>query len=311
MVQLTEQMIMAKSRQDNIAYLKNLNMWGNDIDDVSVIASMKSVEVVSLSVNSISTLRYFGQCPNLTELYLRKNRIFDIREVTYLVDCKYLRVLWLSENPCAEVENYRDYVIRTLPQLVKLDNTDITSEERLRASRESFPVEEADAMKDFYNPPETVRRAPSTPQHVTRSPVQSAEGQRKSRVSSDPPRETRDARDARDARDVPRQRAPSANQNIIDRFGEDPEPESVAPRVIRMTKQPSRVHERPISTTPQLQQHQQHATPDRESIVVSPAPVPQNNILAAISCLLNELDVDAMKQLRAELDRRLTNRNLL
>ena len=40
----------------------------------------------------------------------------------YLKHLPQLRVLWLSENPCTDVEHYRFTVIRNLPGLVKLDN---------------------------------------------------------------------------------------------------------------------------------------------------------------------------------------------
>ena len=42
---------------------------------------MPSVEIVSLSVNNISTLIHFRHCPNLKELYLRKNAICSLNEV--------------------------------------------------------------------------------------------------------------------------------------------------------------------------------------------------------------------------------------
>ena len=41
-----------------------------------------------------------------------------------------LRVLWLMENPCANIDNYRLIVIKALPNLVKLDNANISQEER-------------------------------------------------------------------------------------------------------------------------------------------------------------------------------------
>jgi Leucine-rich repeat (LRR) protein len=39
---------------------------------------MNALEVLSLSVNNISTLRDVQNCYNLKELYLRKNTISDI-----------------------------------------------------------------------------------------------------------------------------------------------------------------------------------------------------------------------------------------
>lgn len=64
---------------------------------------MPSLEVVSLSVNRISTLKYFSTCSKLQELYLRKNNVLDLKEIRYLVKLPALRVLWLHDNPCAQV----------------------------------------------------------------------------------------------------------------------------------------------------------------------------------------------------------------
>jgi Leucine-rich repeat (LRR) protein len=94
---------------------------------------MPNLEVLSLSVNKISTLKDFATCQKLQELYLRKNNITDITEVRYLTNLPNLKVLWLWDNPCAEAANYREIVINALPNLVKLDNTNITSEEKINA----------------------------------------------------------------------------------------------------------------------------------------------------------------------------------
>lgn len=45
----------------------------------------------------------------------------------------HLKVLWLSDNPCAEAPDYRSFVIAQLPSLEKLDNLDIMQEERKSA----------------------------------------------------------------------------------------------------------------------------------------------------------------------------------
>jgi len=71
---------------------------------------MPNLEVVSLSVNRISTLKYFAglvhiEVATLTiqEIYLRKNNIADINEIRYLTRLPRLKVLWLHDNPCAAV----------------------------------------------------------------------------------------------------------------------------------------------------------------------------------------------------------------
>ena len=59
--------------------------------------------------------------PRLRELYLRKNSIQDISEIGCLKNLPKLRVLWLSDNPCANAEMYRMTVLKNLPKLTKLD----------------------------------------------------------------------------------------------------------------------------------------------------------------------------------------------
>mmetsp|Transcript_27666 Transcript_27666/g.27356 ORF Transcript_27666/g.27356 Transcript_27666/m.27356 type:complete len:219 (-) Transcript_27666:29-685(-) len=94
---------------------------------------MPNLEVLSLSVNKITTLKHFQYCRKLTELYLRKNLISDLNEIRYLQDLPSLKVLWLWDNPCAELSNYRAIVIGALPNLVKLDNQAVTPEEKSSA----------------------------------------------------------------------------------------------------------------------------------------------------------------------------------
>jgi len=74
------------------------------------------------SVNRISTLREFKYCLTLKDLYLRKNCIADLSELVHLQELPNLRVLWLAENPCACSPDYRNTVLRYLPNLLKLDN---------------------------------------------------------------------------------------------------------------------------------------------------------------------------------------------
>ncbi|CAD8048330.1 unnamed protein product [Paramecium primaurelia] len=130
---LTAELIVQKTKNDQLFQIKNLNLWGNDIDDLKALRQLPNLEVLSLSVNKISTLKDIGCCQKLQELYLRKNCVSDIKELRYLVHLPNLRVLWLQDNPCADHPNYREIVVKYLPNLVKLDNTTITNEDRQNA----------------------------------------------------------------------------------------------------------------------------------------------------------------------------------
>lgn len=72
----------------------------------------------------MSTLEPVSRCQQLRELYLRRNRIASLTELSHLKGLPRLRVLWLAENPCcgADPHLYRMTVLRNLPNLQKLDN---------------------------------------------------------------------------------------------------------------------------------------------------------------------------------------------
>jgi len=57
----------------------------------------------------------------------------DLQEVHSLRGLKYLHSLWLEDNPCTSVKDYRKFVIYMLPRICKLDGIEISNEERERA----------------------------------------------------------------------------------------------------------------------------------------------------------------------------------
>ena len=142
---LSRELIAQKVKSDRIESIRNLNLWGSNIEDISIIEEMPSLEIVSLSVNKIRTLRPFAHLENLRELYLRQNLISNLNEIKYLTECQNLSVLWLSQNPICDNPNYRAVVICVLPQLQKLDDIPITEDEREKAEKRlSGNIEEDD-----------------------------------------------------------------------------------------------------------------------------------------------------------------------
>ncbi len=63
---LTADLILLRAKTDRLANIKNLNLWGNELENVSVLRDMNNVEVLSLSVNKISSLKDFSHCTKLT-----------------------------------------------------------------------------------------------------------------------------------------------------------------------------------------------------------------------------------------------------
>lgn len=91
---------------------------------------MPSLEVLSLSVNHIITLKDIQSCYNLIELHMRKNSITNLNEVRYLQNLRKLKTLVLSENPIADHPLYRSFIVKCLPQLEKLDNANISADDK-------------------------------------------------------------------------------------------------------------------------------------------------------------------------------------
>ncbi|EKX53496.1 hypothetical protein GUITHDRAFT_41877, partial [Guillardia theta CCMP2712] len=133
---LTEALVLERTRAEQLSSVRNLNLWGSNLEDVSILKQMPNVEVLSLSVNRIRTLSDFRHCLKLSELYLRKNEIVDLNELRQLQHLKNLSVLWLCDNPCVGdcIATYRAQTIAMLPNITKLDNIDVTEEERREAS---------------------------------------------------------------------------------------------------------------------------------------------------------------------------------
>ena len=131
---LSAELIMFKTKTNQLDRIKNLNLCANDLADISIVRQMSSLEVLSVSVNSITTLEAVGECLNLKELYIRRNSVEALSEIDFLAPLKQLKIMWLAENPVATIKGYRQYVLRQLPQLEKLDNVEVTEEERQACS---------------------------------------------------------------------------------------------------------------------------------------------------------------------------------
>ena len=129
-VELSEDQVLIKCKASCLSDVKSISFWGAKIGNVDIVSKMPNLESASLSANNITSLRAFSCCPNLKELFVRRNKIENLSEFDYLKNLSNLRVLWASDNPVSKLDGYREYVIRVLPQITKLDEVDISDEER-------------------------------------------------------------------------------------------------------------------------------------------------------------------------------------
>lgn len=159
---LTEEMVIARTKISDLSKIKRLNCWGSELGDVSLLRQMPSVEVLSLSINKISSLEDFALCKRLEELYIRQNEIRDLNQIVYLQALPNLKHLWLGENPCASIEGYRPSVLRALPQLQKLDNVAVTPDELKEAQRRGrvlcHPEDDSVSEEEHYVPQQQQQR---------------------------------------------------------------------------------------------------------------------------------------------------------
>ncbi|XP_015249492.1 PREDICTED: protein C21orf2 [Cyprinodon variegatus] len=130
-MKLTRKLVLAKAKASDLESVKKLNCWGCNLTDISIFSQMPSIEVLTLSVNNISSLSPLAGCLYLSELYLRRNAIPTLSELCHLRPLPRLRVLWLAENPCCGTDptRYRLTVLRCLPRLQKFDNQVVTEDE--------------------------------------------------------------------------------------------------------------------------------------------------------------------------------------
>lgn len=104
---LTTELIMFKTKTNQLDRIRNLNLCANDLANIGIVSQMTSLEVLSLSVNSISTLKDIGSCFQLKELYIRRNCVESLDEIEHLVPLTNLKIIWLAENPIATISGYR------------------------------------------------------------------------------------------------------------------------------------------------------------------------------------------------------------
>ena len=64
---MTREMVVEKHnlKSTDLSTVKKMNMFDFKIDNISLLREMKSLEIVSLSENRISTLRDLAHCPNI------------------------------------------------------------------------------------------------------------------------------------------------------------------------------------------------------------------------------------------------------
>ena len=150
---LTKEFILTKyPKYSDITELKSLNIWGEDLQDISIISKMPNLEILSLSSNRISSLSPLSACLNMREIYLRNNNIISFEELNHLRHLFNLKVLWLEGNPICDDIFYREKVLNLLPQIIYLDNKSrLLKREKVINSRKRIQSEEQKKRKNEFD----------------------------------------------------------------------------------------------------------------------------------------------------------------
>ena len=59
---LTKELVLQKCKVERLEEVLNLNLWGKEIIDVSILKFLPNVEIISLSMNKINSLKFFQFC---------------------------------------------------------------------------------------------------------------------------------------------------------------------------------------------------------------------------------------------------------
>ena len=124
-------------RNLQILYLQN-----NLIRKIENLHHLKNLWYLNLAINSIDRIEGLEGCEGLRKLDLTLNFIGDITCVRALRKNMKLELLYLTGNPCTDVEGYRAYVVQQLPHLLTLDGDDVKRSEVIRAQQDAEPVAE-------------------------------------------------------------------------------------------------------------------------------------------------------------------------
>lgn len=116
--------------------LKILYLQSNLIPRIENVGKLKKLEYLNLALNNVSKVENLAGCESLKKLDLTVNFIDDLTSIESLRENKLFRELYLTGNPCTQYEDYRKYVIATLPHLYQLDGKEIEKSERIQATQE-------------------------------------------------------------------------------------------------------------------------------------------------------------------------------
>lgn len=118
-------------------HLKILLLQNNLISRIENLHRLKELDYLNLALNNIAKVQNLQRCESLRKLDLTMNFVpaSGLLCIHSLQANLLLEEVYLMGNPCSDWPDYRAYVIAAVPQLKKLDGTEIRPSERIAAQQ--------------------------------------------------------------------------------------------------------------------------------------------------------------------------------
>ena len=133
MLDLSHNNLTSISGLDGLS-VRELNLRGNRIADLSGLENCPRLSSLNVSDNLLQSLSPLRACASLMWLDARDNSLAHVRHASFLAGLQWLSTVLLMGNPCSQKRLYRRRVLHCLPNLFKLDESDVTAEEKIETA---------------------------------------------------------------------------------------------------------------------------------------------------------------------------------
>eukprot|EP00941_MAST-03F_sp_MAST-3F-sp1_P004725 g4725.t1 len=114
--------------------LTTLNVSGNRLTTFGkTMRNLPLLVTLHAEDNNIWNLENLSDSTALRKLFLNRNRVFGVRQTEFLANLAFLEEVQFVGSPIANLVDYRCRVVNRLQSLLKLDNLEILSSERVDA----------------------------------------------------------------------------------------------------------------------------------------------------------------------------------
>jgi len=141
-----------------------IDFTDNDLRQLDNLPRLRRLRTLLLARNRIEriTPTLASSCPNLTTIVLTSNHIQELGDLEPLRECKKLTFLSLMDNPVTRKDNYRLFMIFSMPQLRFLDFR------RIKDAVRPFIIVQIANRRSDKRPSHSSQRPPANSQNLQR-----------------------------------------------------------------------------------------------------------------------------------------------